>query len=199
MTAKAAAKTTVRAAVRAAGPETQLNHMSTSRQCGAVNRKLIIWLAVPVFIVVLFLGYGSVVKHKYEHARKIWKDEALAQLAKTSMTNDVVLAEIDQIKHPTPNLDFRWAHEHVLLMTNGEFLVYAFRHGFNSGFVDHLFLAHGSDGHWYYSTYHFCNSMAGVIGDNWPGSIADFVSRYAVREFDGRSDVCLQHTWPEKK
>src|SRR4051794_36169934 len=39
-------------------------------------------------------------------------------------------------------------------MTNGEFLVYSFRHGFNSGFVDYVFLAHGSNGRWYYSTYH---------------------------------------------
>jgi len=30
-------------------------------------------------------------------------------------------------------------------MTNGEFLVFAFHHGFNNGFVDHLFLAHGTD------------------------------------------------------
>jgi len=74
-------------------------------------------------------------------------------------------------------------------------VVYASRHGFNNGFVDHLFLAHGSDGRWYYSTYHFCNSMAAAAPDP-PGSIQEFVSQYAVREFDGKSDVCLQHTWP---
>ena len=43
-------------------------------------------------------------------------------------------------------------------MTNGEYIVYAYRHGANNGFVDHLFLGHGSDGRWLYSTYHFCNS-----------------------------------------
>ncbi len=84
-------------------------------------------------------------------------------------------------------------------MTNDESLVYASRHGFNNGSVDHLFFAHGSDGRWYYSTYHFCNSMAGVMGDGPPGSIAEFASRYAVREFDGQSDVCLEHTWPDKQ
>lgn len=172
--------------------------MATSRQFGAVNRKLVIWLGIPALIVVCVIGCRSVVKHRYEHARKIWKDDALAQLAKTSITNQEVLTEIDQIKHPTPNLDFGWTHEHVALMTNGEYLVYASRHGFNNGFVDHLFLAHGSDGRWYFSTYHFCNRMAGAEPDP-PGSIAEFVSKYAVREFDGKSDVCLQHTWPEKR
>src|SRR5262245_38421717 len=172
--------------------------MATSRQSGAVNRKLVIWFAIPVLIAAFIVGCRSVVKHRHEHARAIWKDDALARLAKTSMTNEEVLTEIDQIKHPTPSLDFGWAHEHVLLMTNGEYLVYASRHGFNNVFVDHLFLAHGSDGRWYYSTYHFCNRMVGADADP-PGSIAEFVSKYAVREFDGKSDVCLQHTWPERR
>jgi hypothetical protein len=173
--------------------------MSASRQFGGANPRLIIWLGIPAFIVVCVVGCRSVVKYRYEHARRIWKHDRLAQLTKTSLTDEQVLIEIDQIKHPTPNLNFGWTHEHVLLMTNGEYLVYASRHGFNNGFVDHLFLARGSDGHWYYSTYHFCNSMAGVGGEDPPGSIAEFASRYAVREFDGKSDVCLQHTWPEKR
>lgn len=173
--------------------------MVTSRQSGAVNRKLVIGLAIPVVFAAFMFGGAMVVKYRYEQERTKWKDAALARLASTSMTNAEVLTELDQIRHPTPNLDCRWANEHVILMTNGEHLVYASRHGFNNGFVDHLFLAHGSDGRWYYSTYHFCNSMVGVIGDDPPGSIAEFVSRYAVREFDGKSDACLQHTWPEKR
>jgi hypothetical protein len=160
-----------------------------------VNRKLVIWIAIPVLIVAWIAGCRPVVKHKYEHARKVWKDDALIQIAKTSMTNEEVLTEIDQIKHPTPSLNFGWTHDHVLLMTNDQFLVYAFRHGFNNGFVDHLFLARGSDGRWYYSTYHFCNQMAGADADP-PGSIAEFATKYAAREFDGKSDECLNHTWP---
>jgi len=38
--------------------------------------------------------------------------------------------------------------------------------------------------------------MVGVIGDDPPGSITEFARRYSVREFDGKSDVYLQHTWP---
>jgi len=83
-------------------------------------------------------------------------------------------------------------------MTNDEYMVYAWRHGFNNGLVDHLFLAHGSDGRWYYSSFHFCGNMAGVMADDPPGSIKEFALRYEVREFDGKSDVCLQRTWPAK-
>ena len=168
--------------------------MTTRRLSGAISRKVIIWLSIPALIVLLIVGCDAVLKQKYGHERAVWKDKALVQIADTSMTNEVVVSEIDEMKHLTPNVD--WAHYHVLLMTNNEVLVYAFRHGYNNGFVDHLFLAHGSDGRWYYSTYHFCNSMAAVRGEDPPGSIAEFAKRYAVREFDGKSDICLQHTWP---
>jgi hypothetical protein len=174
--------------------------MDALRQSGAVIRRLIICLAIPVAIVVLLVGGRSAVRLKYERARASWKAAALPRLAALSLTNEEIRQELDTLKAgPTPNIDFRWAHEHVLLMTNGEYLIYASRHGFNSGFVDHLFLAHGSDGRWWYSTYHFCNSMAGVIGEDPPGSISEFAKKYAVREFDGKSDECLQHTWPVKE
>ncbi len=65
-------------------------------------------------------------------------------------------------------------------MTNGEYIVYDYWHGANNGFVDHLFLGHSSDGRWLYSTYHFCNHMAMVVGDEPPGSNAEFAKRYAV-------------------
>jgi hypothetical protein len=92
----------------------------------------------------------------------------------------------------------RWTEEHVLRMTNGTYLLYKFRHGDNMGFVPHLFLAHGSDGRWFYSSYHFCGHMASVRGEHAPGSIDEFAQRYSVREFDGKSKECLNITWPKR-
>lgn len=171
--------------------------MSTHRQSGAISRKVIIWLAIPAVLVLLLFGLRAMVHHKYERARTDWMVATLPQLAGLSFTNAEIKQEIESLKMSAAQPDRRiWTGDHVLLMTNSEFLVYSFYHGFNSGFIDHLFLAHGSDGRWYYSTYHFCNSMAAVFADEQPGSIAEFARRYSVREFDGKSDVCLQHTWP---
>ena len=170
--------------------------MNAHPQCGAINRKWLIWLAIPVLLVLLFAGYWGVVKYRHQHARRIWKDETLTQLMQIGLTSEVVTNELQQIREKSASSPIGWSNEHVLLMTNGEFLVYAFYHGFNTGFIDHLFLAQGSDGHWYYSTYHFCHSLAGIIGDEAPGSLAEFARRYSVRQFDGKSEVCLQHTWP---
>ena len=162
-------------------------------------RKIIILASVPLAIILLLAGGRGLVKYNYNRARNHWKTAVLRRLSETSISNEQILTELHQIRTPTDNLNFGWANEHVILMTNGQYLVYAWWHGANSGFVAHLFLAHGTDGKWYYSTYHFCNGMAGISADDPPGSIREFAARYSVREFDGRSDECLNHTWPPKQ
>lgn len=171
-----------------------------SSQSGAVSRRLIIWISVSIVFAGLILGGLMLSGCNHRRARAAWKTTTLTRLAAVSFTNEMVESEVRLMKARMGVGDHAdWTGESVLVMTNGEFLVYASRHGANDGFVDHLFLAHGSDGRWYYSTYHFCNNMVGVMADEPPGSIAEFATRYAVRQFDGTSDVCLEHTWPEKK
>ena len=164
-----------------------------------INRNIIILASVPLLLVALVFGCNAAVQYKYRRARTNWKTATLRRLAGTPIPNEQILTEIDQIKYATRDMNPGWAHEHVILMTNGEYLVYAWWHGANSGFIDHLFLARGTDGKWYYSTYHFCNSMASIVGEDPAGSISEFVKRYSVRQFDGKSDECLKHTWPAKR
>jgi hypothetical protein len=174
--------------------------MRTSIQTGAVSRKLIIGISIPVVLVCLVVGLWSLTRYKHQRARAAWKTATLERLGGLSFTNGDIMGELETLKASRGAGDRQqWTGERVLVMRNDEFLVFASRHGFNSGFVDHLFLAHGSDGRWYYSTYHFCNGMVGVISDDPPSSIAEFARAYSAREFDGKSDECLQHTWPEKK
>jgi hypothetical protein len=164
-----------------------------------LSRKVVIFASVALLIVAVLVGWWAAVQYKFQRARGNWEKATLRQLAEIPLTNEQIRVELDQIRNPTPNLNFGWAHDHVILMTNGQYLVYSFWHGFNSGAVDHLFLAHGTDDKWYYSTYHFCSHMAGILSDAPAGSISDFVNRYSLREFDGKSDDCLKHTWPPKR
>lgn len=156
-----------------------------------MSRKVLPWLTIPAAIVLLLGGCWWAAKGRYEHARAAWKTETLGRLAGLSITNEEISKELDGLKGLTP-----WTSDNVVRMTNGEFIIYAFWHGANSGFVHHLFLGHASDGRWLYSSYHFCNSMVAVSSDDPPGSIREFEQRYSVREFDGKSDECLQATWP---
>ena len=163
-------------------------------------RVIALILGVLLVIIIALAGLWWFETWKLTRQRTRWKDSALASLAGLSVTNDQIRGELEDLKAgPKPGLDFGWAQQHVLLMTNGDYMIFMFWHGFNSGSVDHLFLAHCSDGRWLYSTYHFCNSMVGVRGDDPPGSIAEFAKTYSAREFDGKSDECLKHTWPPSK
>jgi hypothetical protein len=171
--------------------------MPTRRQSGAVSRQVILWLCLPVILIALGFGGRAAVRFKYDRERANWKTMTLPQLATLSVTNEHISQELETLKaNRSKEVHPQWTGERVLLMTNDEYLVYASRHGFDNGFVDHLFLARGSDGRWYYSTYHFCNHLTMLLSDPPPSSIAEFASRYAAREFDGKSDECLQHTWP---
>jgi hypothetical protein len=166
---------------------------------GGINRKVVLWLAMPFALVLLVLGVVRGYQWRDEHARAMWKTATLQRLSGLSFTNEEIKRELEELKAAGGADEFRrWTGDQVVLMTNGEYIVYRFWHGANSGFVDHLFLGHCSDGRWLYSTYHFCNHMAGVDADP-PGSINEFTKTYLAREFDGKSDACLKHTWPAKE
>lgn len=165
-----------------------------------MSRKTVLRVSVPLAIGLSIVIGWRVSLIKFERGRTDWKAGTLPRLAQLSVTNEEIRRELDALRAgPTANVDLGWTHDHVLLMTNEEYLIYASRHGFNNGSVNHLFLARGSDGRWFYSTYHFCNQMAGVGGDEPLGSIDEFAQRYSAREFDGKSDDCLQKTWPIKR
>jgi hypothetical protein len=140
-------------------------------------------------------GAWGFARHMSERQRTQWKAEAVERLVRLSNTDDEVRRELDELQASgTSHPELGWAHDHVLLMTNGEYITYEYRHGANGYFPPHLFLGRCSDGRWLYSSYHFCNSMIMVRLDDPPGSIAEFAERYSACEFDGKSDECLRMT-----
>ena len=60
-----------------------------------------------------------------------------------------------------------------------------------------LFIGRGSDGNWYYSTYHFCIGMLALQGHDQMDRLQDFISEYSLETFDGSSDQALLPTWPQ--
>lgn len=94
-----------------------------------------------------------------------------------------------------------WLTDKLILMQSGEWLVYRSHCSkAKPHWVKDIFVARGSDGKWYYSTFHFCVGMCALLMDQetQPPNLAMFVHEYNLREFDGRSDECLKETktWP---
>jgi len=152
-----------------------------------------------VVAAVVFMGgtatVGWLLNVRNQARRRAgWSRAAIQQIASLSITNEPLSGELAELRAGGDGR-ISWAAPHLLLMTNGEYLAFASFHGHNAGPPPHLLIAHGSDGRWYYSSYHFCNEMAGVSGDEPPGSIAGFASRYFARPFDPAGGDCLAPTW----
>lgn len=90
-----------------------------------------------------------------------------------------------------------WISEDLIVMTNGQWIAYRNVCQKEGERIPDLFLGRGSDGRWYYSTYHFCVRMLNlkdVMGQ--PKSLTEFRQTYYLREFDGHSDECLKEPRP---
>ena len=161
-----------------------------------MTRKHYLWtISVLLMLVLAYFSIGHFYRLDQERSRALWKDASLVRLATFSADTAAIAKELESMKESDLRLGMtNWTSDRVLVMTNGEYLVFEARHGFNNGFINHLFLARGSNSKWLYSTFHFCSHMSAVSGDDPPGSIAEFCTKYFAREFDGKSDVCLEKT-----
>jgi hypothetical protein len=148
--------------------------------------------------VVFFIGGPSRLDSK---ARKHWKDKAVAEIARQTSDPAPILKEVEAMKTKSSvesEWD-RWISEDLIVMMNGEWMAYRNICAKEEGRIPDLLIGRGSDGKWYYSTYHFCIGMI-VLRDmiGQPESLAKFRTDCFLQEFDGRSDECLKKTWPLK-
>lgn len=129
-------------------------------------------------------------------ARREWKQQHLAEIAARVTEASWPSNELARMDSETE--EARWLSDRLIRMESGEWLAYASVCAKEPAGIADLFVARGSDGKWYYSTYHFCIGMLVLKWDNEPKNLAEFTTNYWLREFDGQSDVCLEKTWPRR-
>ncbi len=135
-------------------------------------------------------------------ARKEWKENAIAELAQLTSDTAGVRRDIESLKTKASGGSEwdRWISEDIIVMTNGEWMAYRNTCAKEERRIPDLFIGRGSDGKWYYSTYHFCIGMIVLKSMmDQPESLTAFRRDGYLREFDGRSDECLKRTWPLKQ
>ncbi len=116
--------------------------------------------------------------------RKEWKDTAITTIE----------AQISAVPSTMP-ADGAWATGDRLMMKNDEWILCQSISIKQNPLIDDLFIGYGSDGDWYFSTFPFDVNRSVLQKDARPESLREFVQRYALRPFDGRSDMALQPTW----
>jgi hypothetical protein len=132
-------------------------------------------------------------------ARRAWKQKAIAEIAARVADPKrlgIELGRLNAQARANPDEEGLWLSDRLMVMRKGDWLAYANICQKEDWRIHDLFLARGSDGQWYYSTYHFCIGMVVLRVEEQPDSLAGFVKAHYLRPFDGRSDECLQKTWP---
>lgn len=131
-------------------------------------------------------------------ARVKWRDEAIAYVKEKSV-DEYWIAEqkgvIAKIDRPEGN----WFTADMLCFRNGEWMVCRSICNKQNAAIKDLFIGYGSDGKWYYSTFHFCVDKCVLDIQSQPESLAKFVDSYWLVAFDGHSNDSLRKTWDESQ
>ena len=147
-------------------------------------------------VTVALLARGDRLRAK---ARREWKDEAITKIERRLRDRQALESEIARIGHAlatTRPASDAWIGNDVLVMKNGDWIACQNICSKEDGRIHDLFIGHGSDGKWYYSTFHFCRGKVVLrMEDRQPDSLAQFVDAYWLAPFDGQSDDCLKATW----
>lgn len=152
-------------------------------------------LLLAVISAVVFLRPPSL----QSNARRAWKEKSIADIAVRIAAPSWPTNEFARLKAQSTNEsseDTSWFSDHIIVTRKGEWLAYANLCQKQDRCIPDLFLARGSDGRWYYSTYHFCIGMLVLRVDEQPEDLTAFAKTYFLQSFDGQSDDCLQKTWP---
>lgn len=133
--------------------------------------------------------------------RREWKGAAIEKIQKRvddPAWLDKELATVKATHEQERYLTRNWLSDDILLFENGEWIAYASHCAKEDARIFDIFIGCGSDGRWYYSTYHFCAGMVVLRMEGRPQSLVSFIQDCSLREFDGHSDECLKQTWPPK-
>jgi hypothetical protein len=171
-----------------------------------VRKKLLLAVATVAFLLggIGFLASSTtgLSIRLHSKARKDWKNNATVEIAHRASDTNWLASEMEMLRKQVirdRSDSSAWFSDHLILLTNGEWIVFASKCGKEDRRIHDIFIGRGSDGCWYYSTFHFCIGMLDLRMEEPSASLAEFRENYFLQEFDGRSDECLKKTWPPKR
>jgi hypothetical protein len=130
-------------------------------------------------------------------AREQWKNHALSLIQHRAADPAWIAAQTTRLQALTTTRPYaNWVGEELLLMKNGDWIICQNVCRKQPAHIEDCFIGLGSNGKWYYSTFHFCVDKVVLRTEGTqPASLLQFVDAYSLRPFDGHSDDCLQSTW----
>jgi hypothetical protein len=132
-------------------------------------------------------------------ARRAWRDQAVVTIQHRFEDKAWLDSELEKWRPSAASRPYQggWVGDELLVMKNGDWVICqnVCTKEQNTAVRTDLFIGRGSDGKWYYSTFHFCVGKCVLQMERQPDSLAHFVDGYWLAPFDGKSDDSLKTTW----
>ncbi len=160
--------------------------------------KLILGILCGI-IIVGTLGW-LITTHILNQRHSQWLEHCVAEIKSLSSETNWIAGVIESM-HATPEdeLGRHFISPDLVVMTNGEWIIYrAATHKQGTAFPE-LFVGLASDEKWYYTTYHFCHQMMVLGADGQPPSLEYFVTNYYLVPYTEQPYEKLTKTWPLKE
>lgn len=165
------------------------------------NQKFVKYLGICLIVWGMIFGLivGVILQANQSKDRLNWKNTVIQEISRWDNDKKWISEQISKLKTKDTQTDGWWVADRLILMKDGEWLIYKSHCAKKAPHnIADIFIAKGSDGKWYYSTYHFCVDMFVLKYMNEFGqskNLKEFLSRYYLKTFDIKSDECLLKTW----
>ena len=163
---------------------------------GATRKWLIIGCVAALIAVLASAWFAFDISGS--RGRREFKRQAIAQIQRRIPDKVWLDAEIARLATNARPSEGTWYSDELILAKNGEWIICqsVCPKEQNTTVKQDLFIGRGSDGKWYYSSFHFCVGKCVLAMEQWqPASLNEFVVAYCLEPFDGRSDDCFRATW----
>lgn len=138
----------------------------------------------------------------HSKARRDWKNQAIATIGRRLADSAWIATEAERLREHKPGQYAKtgqWMGDDLLVMQSGDWIICQSVCAKEPAGIHDLFIGHGSDGKWYYSTFHFCVGRCVLDMEEQPENLRAFIDTYWLAGFDGRSNDCLMATWPDAR
>ena len=124
-------------------------------------KKWLILCGVAVLLIAAGIAVLTRGGQLQSNERRSWKQKSIGLIAERVAdlawpTNELSRLKAPSAGAPSGGTDASWLSDRIILTRKGEWLAYANICRKEDRRIQDLFLARGSDGRWYYSTFHFC-------------------------------------------
>jgi hypothetical protein len=156
------------------------------------------WIGAALGLVTILGLIAWLVLRDDEPARREWAEAAIHQIKQQTADTERLTAEVERLRQATSTTRpayAAWVGDQVLIMANGDWIACRSICIKEKQRIPDLFIGLGSDGRWYYSTFHFCIGKVNLLGQRQPKDLAAFADAYWLRPFDGQAKLALDVTW----